>query len=998
MRPATPELRFAALSAAFAPSDAVRVIVEDPGESDPLRSAADLREVCELVSGEDRLWLLRPDIRNALLSELQQQGHLNAALEQRQRWPGYNSDARALSALLRHGLQHPDELEKEGLGRALTAVQTGRADTDFAPLHRLWRLLELAQAIISPEPALRARSLLDRASADARAAALLGSGFEGRGDEIARIRAWVRSPTDGGPLAALYVQGLPAVGKSSLLEKVLTEPGLPFTPILVRMDFDRTGLDPRDRVRMTAEFARQVASQQLTTAAMLEKASLMSFGRLADPAPVRRKLPEPLVTGLQAALSGVTLIVVALDTMEALAARGPLQTEQLFEWLDDLHAAFGVPMAIIAGGRGEGRPLLGRRMSDRSLVLDRLSPPEQERMMQKLGVPGTLRAQIAQAAAGNPLRLKLASRAAAEDPEGFSAANAIDAPHLYRLLRSRLPDPRLRDIVEPGLLLRRINRDAFHGVITRFFRLEAPEAMLDALFDALVAQTWLYEPDPRQPGFYRQPAPVRALVLELIPPSPQTRRFHRLAADWLARQPSTLEQADGLFHRLQGGRTPGARTISPELASMFDDQMLEELNGDARRAVLWARGDLSSRYEATSTSATAPAPAEVQNLAISLDRGDLEEADYLYQEGFADRYVSPTSPAGDVQRAYLWRSGRWRAAEILLRERDRIVFGDHDLIQLMELSRDVAFCRVEMRAERNPRELERAVRQDPGLRSILTDLYHGDTRGRLRGGAADFLLRQMDISTSQDRRGDVVGFSMSTWIGQQWASVASDLHVPVPPGADPEDSVEGRAEICRTLARFTPHAEPVLALLGREEAERTLAGLSPELRDRIEDRAPLVYESLATRFDSLVATGWFSEWLSIEAFRRRNADLTQLSRRAEAWRQTIAGRWRFGNAPFAWDRSFQTLDVVTTARIFRLLKEPDPVAAALEELEVWGCSPKERRLQRLVDEAAQASWRVARSEPAASHLQAARRLQRLQAPAALVPALAVLATPWWEPR
>ncbi|MFT4954906.1 MAG: hypothetical protein ACI8U3_001280 [Brevundimonas sp.] len=988
----SPVLRYAALSARFDPRDALQLA--NLSSEQLLETAALLGAICDTAAG--KRWLMRPAVRRRTIEALAERGELHQALEERSSWPGYDADARALGELLRGGFESPHLLSDPELRSTLEAVLNDRQPSSPKGLSRLWGLLAMAAPVAGPAMARRAQALIDLSLADLRASALLGSGFEGRQDERERLETWLRTPTRNPPLKALYVQGLPAIGKSSLLERVIFDPTALAGAVVIRLDFDRTGLDPRDRLRMTVELARQLAAQAPSAAEGLNTAVRGALRSLATGgSSARDVIPEDLVRALRLVLGDGRHIAAVLDTLESLDARGPRQVEQLFAWLDDIMSMTGLPISVVAGGRGEGRSVLGPRLSDQSLVLDTLPPDDQYRLMARMDVPENLRAPVASAAEGNPLRLKMAARLALEDPHAIPEKSGMDAAHLYRSLQSRIADPRVRELLDPGLLLRRLDRESFRGIIAPFFRLGTDPQFLDPMFKALVAQSWLFEPDRRQDGWFRQPEPVRKLIASLMSSGSRAKSLHRQASRWLMQRPSVLEQADGLFHRLQGGWVPEPAAINPDLAAQFDEAMLEELSHEARRAILWVRGDLSSRFDSIRGADRSPSRSDARNLAISLNRGVSEEAEYLFRETFESRYIDPQSEQADVQRAFLWRSGRWKEAIAALRERDLVRADDFDLPDLIEaLPRDIAFCRAEMRAETAPHDFTRTLSSNDKMRGAFWELFSADSFGRLRGGATDFLVRQIDIRAQGDRRGDVVEMTMGVWANGGWDSIAGELHVPFPPGDDPPDSVEGRAEICRTLARFNPIAAPVRTYIGRQEVEDRIAEMPMELKDRIEERAPLVYESLPTGFDSLVATGWFAEWLSMEAYHRRDGNLSVLSQRAEAWRQTIAGRWRFGFVPRYWDKSSQTLDVVITARIARLLREPSPTDEAFHDLRVWGCSLDDPRLAKRVDQAARAIPRGGGVSSFQTALAAARRLRSARTPVAVIPALAVLAARW----
>lgn len=989
---AIPAVRYAALSGLFHPAAALNLVVTDD-RIELERVAARLGGLCDTAPTSDGRWLMRPVPRSTVIRSLIADGLLDEAIAERKGWPTFDGDAQALTELLNDAASPLQSLTKTGLLDTLTNFWTRPQPSDLVSAERLWHLLQMAAPVVGDATVLATRALLDRRTGQLRAKALLGRGFEGRDSEITQLRAWINAPQRRSPVTALYVQGLPAIGKSTLLEQAIAKHEGTAERVVIRMDFDRSGLDPRDPLRLSVELARQIAAWRPDQAEHLEGASLKAIGDVAsDGRRFRETLPRRLAATIGAAVPDDVPLVFILDTLEALDARGPRQVEQLFMWLDQIVDAVGQPVAILAGGRGDGRQLLGSRLADQPIILEGLSRQEEVRLMDRLEIPDNLRDRVAKIAGGNPLRLRLAGRLASNDPGAFKVAGSTDAAHLYRTLQSRIADPVVRSLLAPGLLMRRLDRESFKGVIAPFFKLELTLIELDHLFNELVAQTWLFEPDPRQDGWFKQPPHIRTLVANLMPLHAETKRFHRSAARWLAKRPTVLEQADGLFHRLSAESIPPATSISPELAAQFDENMLMELTEEARRAVLWARGDLSSRYDRVGRLGSSPSESDARNLAISLERGDPEESEYLHRETFEGRYIRPDSFEADVHRAFLWRSGRWQAAFKNLRERDRIRGGDEDLPALLEtLPADVAFSRIEMRAEMSPRDLQRNLkRADRDFIFEVRRLYERDTRSRLKGAAADFLVRDVEIRASPDRHGEVIDMTFAIWMDGLWDRVAGDLAVSLNDNPFTRTAHE-RARVCRGLFRYNPIAEPVVRLLGKAGVDQAVESMSPDLWRFLQREAGVASPDTSPSYGRLVETGWFAEWLSMEAFRRRNPDLSVLSRRSEAWRQTVGGRWRYGRPPRRWSEDLHGVDLVTEARILRLLEAQSPEADAYAHIHMWHPSPAKTRLERYVYTA-----RVRLSPPAlekAGHpaLAAARQLHELGAPSALVPALAILA-------
>lgn len=141
--------------------------------------------------------------------------------------------------------------------------------------------------------------------------------------------------------------------------------------------------------------------------------------------------------------------------------------------------------------------------------------------------------------------------------------------------------------------------------------------------------------------------------------------------------------------------------------------------------------------------------------------------------------------------------------------------------------------------------------------------------------------------------------------------------------------------------------------------------------------------------------GLVNEWAGAAAFVLGGRDLALIAASAETWRRTTAGQWAYGRAPQNWSGAefANGFDASLWVRIHELLSTRDPVAKCRRLLTAWLGSGDElpnklrNRLTALLASARSAS---AHHRRAARALEAARLLVYAGAPAAFVPALAVL--------
>jgi len=245
-------------------------------------------------------------------------------------------------------------------------------------------------------------------------------------------------------------------------------------------------------------------------------------------------------------------------------------------------------------------------------------------MLTRLEVPPTAFDAINELADGNPLVLRLAARVAKEaGPQALTGAEGrreVAAAYLYRFLLSRIGDPKLRGLAEPGLVVRRINADVIAEVLAPALKLRLQPGEAVTLFDVLATHHWLVEPDPT-PGWVRHRSDIRTVLLRLLYEGRRKRtatRIDRAAAKWFARRIEPFAPTEAAYHELQamrgGGGPPG---LDPEVLRGLDKETIAELPREAQDLIRTARGERTSKFRSERRMAKA-APREIAAAASPL--------------------------------------------------------------------------------------------------------------------------------------------------------------------------------------------------------------------------------------------------------------------------------------------------------------------------------------------------------------------------------------------
>ncbi|WP_448625262.1 AAA family ATPase [Geodermatophilus sp. URMC 64] len=991
------ELRdYAALSGVFDPGEALRAVqggVPDPDRLVEL--SAHLARVCDTRQGA---WLMRGVERRWALADVEnRRGIADAVAWRRGLGAADGETGELLDALV-------------GAGECAPAAVRGTVAAG-GPRDALARLAVALDRAGPPAPAAGllddVRAALARLDADERRSTLLAGGVVGRDDELAAIAAWLRTPAVAPPVRALFLGGPAGLGKTTLLEEAVRRArSAPQRWLAVRLDFERAGLDAQDRTGLTVELARQLAAETGQETHALREARLAASGApAAGPLRLKGRSRERLPVRLGQAIgeqvrSAGRPVLLVLDTLEALRARGETHPARIFDWLDVLVRLGLHPVAVLAAGRGDALDGAPQRIGGR-IDLAGLPDAGADQVLAALDVAPETSAAVRTAAGGNPLLLRVAATVARETGAVTSPRHErSEAALLGRWARASLADERVRRLLLPGLVVRRFDAAVLAEVVGPHVGLGRVEAGRSAeLFDQLAGQTWLVAPDPVAAGFLRYRPEVRRLLLRRVYETrpAQAAAIDRAAARWFARRPESWAAVEAAYHRLQlMRRDPAPPEIDRAVLRRVDARSLADLPPGAQDVVRRARGERSSLARGGPVPGGAPAAGTAAELGALVERGDWQEAGYVYERAVAGRELDPRSAVADAALAFLWRAGRWTAARRLLGERDRPRPDDGDLA---DLPAHLAAPRLEMRAELFFAAFVRALGRDERLARVVQDVAYCGLRSELSDGALGFAARRVGLSSraSAWHGADAVGAAAATWLAQ--GGVAPALAAagerlarrlgPVSPDAPPGSA--------RLLAVLTPYVDAAVTL-GRVRgdpaperhaaaADRRLVGLGglppagvPPSAGPAQPVEPV---------DGLAALGLFAEWAGAAAFRLRDPDLRLIAQSAERWRRTAAGQWSYGAPPATWRAWSRPLDVTLADRLVALEAAGDPAAASREQLAAWTGDDRPDPTGRVARRLPGALLAAREAVPEGAAAVAAVLLRR-RVPAAFVPALAVL--------
>jgi len=962
--------RQAALRGTFSPRDLLNSVQSDTPPIDRferVRLLSALREACTVrkdKSGET--WLMRPAAREKALSDYQ--------IEE----PDKQTEIGA--ALSGDGPYQPGELAQLveqsadvlALGNTIATLERAGA---HAPGHAL--LLPL-------------RSRLNVIQQVRRTDALLGDEFLGRQDEVRFIESWLDQPQEKPPLETIYIQGVPGIGKSFLLENIVRLTRARPEAILVRLDFDRSALQVGENSTVFEEISRQIgdaipqAARELRHL-RLEGAERQTEIETSSSAP---NVPHELLDEVIRCVSALDRrIVFLLDTLEKLHGQGVTFVERLMRDLDRFAMSGKIGINVISAGRGPLYAKGDERLHGDPLHLDKLEDDMSRAILRRKGVPESFWPEITRKAKGNPLRITLyATQVRDTGTLGDDDDDAVETGYLYRAIRSRVPEG-FHDLAQQALILPSIDTEILAEIVAPALDLPlTPDQAGLQLRELHEQQDWLVRQN--DDGSLSHRPEMRQEILEMLyKDSPQkAEALNRSAATYWAGRDPVMH----LYHVLQLTRaSEPIPQIEASVAQRMSDALLRDLPADAQDAVRHARGERSA--ERAPEEETAPrtqtkrasretkdvwlqvdpnsptgrvmlveAPDDAKRIdkraledaRVMLEKGEHREASHIVKHNL-NLPVPPDSDAGLILLTHQWRTGHWSMAHQILK-----------LLPVETLRRTMADdpgltgrVMLELWAEFRFTTLVRDL-DDPEFHERAREITLMSSYGAIQGGALDFAL----LVARPDEAGKRSGLGvLAPYMPDVSADDAFDLRrraesfrtqMGIAIGNAPSDpSLMTPFEAAIAVAPMNPYVEPMRNLLSELEADGNSKILNDimQLDERLSEATELFLGGVAATdgragrmgerpsdvIERITALGFFADWAEGHSFFHAVADLPTIAHAAERWRKTSAGQWAYGRtAPEGWASEF-AFDSQVDERARALLDQKSPEHNAIRTLRFW---------------------------------------------------------------
>lgn len=426
-----------------------------PGEAEPSGAAGvELLRDCRAVGARNTFtWALKAEVRDTALR-------------------GFAGPEGARRALLANLEQIPPGPGPERIALAYldgTPPALARQRLDELP-HTLQAVLWLAQipGITGIPESAEVQHLLDRARLMQPLERLGSTSFQGRGEELARLRAYIGLPTPlqddftravgTGTKRPVLVHGPSGVGKSTLLATFLRDSlrDFPTAFPFAYVDFERPTLSAHEPATLIAEMARQLSVQYPAHHAEfdalahaceetvgLHRAAEGTVDELYELATTRATMARLSQSGVHALASAregmlaaqlATLVVQAvgapaaeqpplvlvIDSFEEAQYSGSPELGRMWGLWSALQKVHPRLRTVVAGRLLKHHP--ARLVEPLTIELTELGPEASVALLVSCGVSDEhLAEKLADRVGGNPLSLKLAARAAEQEGGGDRA-------------------------------------------------------------------------------------------------------------------------------------------------------------------------------------------------------------------------------------------------------------------------------------------------------------------------------------------------------------------------------------------------------------------------------------------------------------------------------------------------------------------------------------------------------------------------------------------------
>lgn len=610
-----------ALSGRVDPND---LVAEDvPGEIREL-ALSNLASQCSIETHEAKVrWLYSKDARNETLRRLIEDGRLQDVLDGP--LPPTDRFGQMLRALLRQG-----------------AVFT-LADLPRADLIDLKAAIEATDRVSIPHPDLdEITRRISRTEFLSEYDVLLSRGFSGRHEELKVLRDFLseQNAVATGRWTSIVLTGPGGSGKSTLLAKFARDVVKERLATVVILDFDRPGIDPKDRYWLEQEISRQVGDQYSPDAAEFLKRrrreerrhhGVVNTVTQSSPQDVEEaRSTRSILLSVQETLNNEGAaqrpFLLILDTYEQIEDKE--LSSNIFDWLYEITSALSSPLKVIFSGRlyDDNLKQLQTHSDTKILQVDELAPEDAREVLLRNGVSEAVATRLvwSEVIPLRPLELTLLAKITSdmnktieeleeELREGGDSAKELFAGLVYRRVLRRLGDPVAEQFAYPGLVLRYVTVDLIRYVLAPALELpQFDEEQSRKALDALASCTWLVSRHNEKVWHRRDLR--RSTLKAMISAEPENaRKISEAAVKYFQQQPDEASRAEAVYHRLMLMRDPSD-------GENFELAELKTANDHINAAVL----DLPS-YAATllkfAVEGKVP-PAQVESLPRRyLDKG-----------------------------------------------------------------------------------------------------------------------------------------------------------------------------------------------------------------------------------------------------------------------------------------------------------------------------------------------------------------------------------------
>lgn len=558
--PAGPALRAAAVMSRFRLDD---VGTSDPAEMDRLKEQS-------IPLREEGWRTLEPAVRNAVLRQISRE-ELRLLLEQHPR-----SDDPLQAALQKaRRVLRPDLLQGMSVGELAALLQIhDSAILPAIPRDLIERKLQLARLL---EPLRQiTRTFSGRAAEMQQLRDYVGVLSTGSwlGDAKRAVGDFLFKPVPKGPF---LIHGPGGVGKTTLTAQFILEHALaaenqqfPFA----YLDFDRPTVNAEEPVTILIEAVRQIGLQYDSAFAASERLGERWRARLASSADTESFVRD--FTGFLETLEvreGPVLFV--LDTFEEVQRRSTAYARGVTLLTGRLSIMIPRLRVVIAG---RSAPDDGTRL-DGQLALEGFDRESAVAYLRNRGLDPEAAGRVADLTRGNPLTLTLAIDLYRRDPAGLRQLDAarltdeIIQSFLFDRILLHIPDPEVRRLAHPGLVLRRVTPELIRDVLAGPCDVNVPSLQrAEELFEKLASDSTLVtRVDPRT-IIHR--ADVRRSMLKPLreDQSEKVEEIHRAAIAFHQRFPDVISQAEVAYHMLSLGEIARLMpSLEPLLVNALDE-------------------------------------------------------------------------------------------------------------------------------------------------------------------------------------------------------------------------------------------------------------------------------------------------------------------------------------------------------------------------------------------------------------------------------------------